>query len=392
LERMIASTNAKFREMHRMAQEIDGRYARRMEEMKWRINAYTKKMEAIRDGFSMGFLSLAGDMDSGSASAMPPGLTSPSSTNHQDLWDYIMALAEISKLSYSMNPNVATELQRALNSIPNIADRTAILNIMIDAPIVNQNLIFAVANQLNINAISGASGVFQRPNITNGFQPTIVFCPEADRANPRGSFYTFFHEVGHLVDWVFSDPRDPSGDDMLTRGSVFGGRLYGALTKDVSEGLHNIANGLPRPPGVTQDMIDRSVNNIINGISVEGLSFLSLEQQFQSQLEEVANIVLRPLNDTQTQVNMVVPGSAFGSITLNVVRGNWAHTTHGYHYHNDNKETPTYRQASEFFANYFASTSLGNQAMLDNKEQFLPNATEFMRQEIIPYLESRMGG
>jgi len=59
-------------------------------------------------------------------------------------------------------------------------------------------------------------------------------------------------------------------------------------------------------------------------------------------------------------------------------------------YTGDNKANPTFNQNSEFFANYFGASMLGNQAMLDNQAQFFPTATERLN-SITNDIVSRIG-
>ena len=157
-----------------------------------------------------------------------------------------------------------------------------------------------------------------------------------------------------------------------------------------------MAAGLPIPSSPTsnkpsQAIIGMAVDGIIGGNLVVLEYGLSDAQRFQLQLQSAMNTILGRDDETERRHEMLIPSNIFGGITNNTVHGAWIHTRPNYWYQNNNKESPTFRQNSEFFANYFSASMLHNQAMLDNMRDFFPDASEILN-DVTANITSRIGG
>jgi len=287
-------------------------------------------------------------------------------------------------------------LQNALGTL-HIYDRTRIMQIIVDAPEDYRNLFFEFADRINVRNMS-ASGVFRTP------RGTIDFNVSEDRNGPKGSYFVFFHEIGHMIDWALVNDRSHLfSNSFFTRQGSFSDTLFNALEKDVESKLRSLANELfgisnHPPEGVFSPQVaeeqntikNKAISNIMAGNIVVAGPGLSSVEQFQLLLQNETNSALRGnSNSDRDEHNMVNPSNVFGGITNNAVRGNWSHTRDNYWF--DNSGNPTYRQNSEFFANHFAAAMLNDEQMLQNERDFFPEAMGVM-DDIIIHMTSQIGG
>jgi len=299
-------------------------------------------------------------------------------------------------------PTVAYEtldaLQAALAPLP-AEDRIAILQIVMNAPEEYRALFFAVADQIHIGCMN-SSGVFFAPNVRYNWngeivefeRATIKFNLANDQENVRGAYFTFFHEVGHLIDWALTD-----NSELFTRGEPHRDPLFTALNNDVRNQLRTVAAGLEMPGDIHSPMQhlyrEQAIENIMSG-RVSSC-------QFQQSLQDEMNRILLG-NDPrfaaahpdldQTRNNMVNPSNIYEGVTNNVVHGWWTHTRPDrQHYWFREDGSVTYSQNSEFFANHFANATLNNEEALAAEEFYFPTASEMLTTTIIPDMTSRLG-
>ena len=406
LNQKIATTNELFKKLFDMIMKADETYAAKMLDIKIQIAMYQTMMQGIRDSFTIMFNSVgmyASDLSPGSPDAS--GLNEVAPTDA----DIALSAAMIAIMQLAQengNAQAGVDILNALTVLPGLQDRAGILNIIVGSPEIYRNMVFAVAHELYIGRID-VPGRFLRPGlVVDGVtieRATIEFnvTDDSNGAGGRGNFFVFFHEVGHLIDWYF---RDTNGRYFLTGGDTFRDNLYTALTRDVESTLRDVAAGLPVPslfPFIESSsplsiasynvIREKAIANIIGGNLVIYEHGLTVPQQFQLLLQDAMDVILGRNDETDRRHEMLNPSNIFGGITNNVVRGAWTHTEVNYWYHNNNKQSPTYMQNLEFFANYFAASMLNNQAMLDNMRDFFPGASEILS-DITANITSRIGG
>jgi len=255
-------------------------------------------------------------------------------------------------------------LDRALSGLPQ-QDRARILQIISQAPEYHRDLIFAYADRINIANTNAERSEFRLSD------QTIHFNLPEDRNNPRGAFWYFFHEVGHMIDW-FTLYEHATFFTLYTPRE----ELFSSLRDDVEYKLHAVAAGLPMNMIRQTDregVRDRAVEAIMAGERVVARAGLSHEQRFQLLLQNTINTLLQGEPDS-TWYNMSNPSNIFGGMTNNAVRGEVRHDTYGtYFYWFDANGMPTYMQNGEFFANHFASAMVRNEEMLQNDRIFFIN-------------------
>ena len=285
-------------------------------------------------------------------------------------------------------------------------ERLEILRIILNAPKPYRCLIFAFADRINIVDIYADIGSFTRA--TGEFRFNII----NDRENRRGPFYTFFHELGHMIDFYINNPRGSCGT--TPKGSMFSGErsewaqlAYDAGRRDVEARLRALANEIAGtmniPPafefGVEIDMTEIAANmavtRIMRGNRIEegqattdiGRLQLELQEQMQELLNNDDDYTMRSVRDV------------FGGHTNEAVRGSnrrRRRVNPRYDYWFNDDGSSTYRQNSEFFADYFAHSArspndpLAVEA-LNNMVEWFPGQMEYM-EKIMEDAASSIGG
>lgn len=171
-------------------------------------------------------------------------------------------------------------------------------------------MIFAHAHRINIADIN-APGTFSRGT------GEIRFNIESDRRNSRGPFYTFFHELGHMIDFYIGNDRNISG--IANYGTMFSGErsqwaqeAYDAGRRDVRNQLNSVADDIlsqppfneigieivanppfaetkivsPRRDEVLDLLRQRAVSNIMRGERVEEGQAITYSQRLQLEIQE----------------------------------------------------------------------------------------------------------
>ena len=285
----------------------------------------------------------------------------------------------------------AIALANALEKLPT-QDRTAIMLLVAAAPAAYRDLFLAHVKWIDISYID-------QPGQFNQTTGQIRFEVLLDRFDRRGTYFVFFHEVGHMIDWALMDGNQNTL--FFTISGSFRDPLYNTLREDVENMLWSVANDIPvnwEPPGVRvlnlpfamsinigsvldvatiyhHNRIRRAaINNILAGNRFDAIRGVdpTPEQEFQASLQtRMINILSGNTHPAHTAANMVIPSNIFGGITDNAVFG--AHTHWIQNYWFDRHGNTTFYQNLEFFAHYFASVMVGNEQAQQNARDFFPS-------------------
>jgi len=368
IEGKISTTNKYMAYLIAELQRTDGRFSDEANRLKERIVYYTNKKIALRDSFiNDNFTSIVTEF-----SRFQIHNTSIFNTSQAELRAFALAGLEIIAIS---GQDTFNTLKAAMSGLP-INAKTNILSIVIDAPEPYQTMFFTVVPYINISTTrhvdvrirtntSGQEYIYNivtqggsfRPTAQN---PTIYFNVAGDSVNPRGPFTTFFHEVGHLVDWKAAGSNNTS---FFLRNH---GALSNAISADVRVKLIYVA-GLPADLNgiASNDFRLIAINNIMAGNRVEEGTELTRSQEFQLNLQHQMDQILRGVgNNDRTEHNMVIPSRMYSDTTNGAIRGTWII--------NPNAKT------IELFADHFAAGMRNDAMILQNARDFLPNAKEVL--------------
>ncbi|MDR1798442.1 MAG: hypothetical protein LBR19_00940 [Bifidobacteriaceae bacterium] len=182
-----------------------------------------------------------------------------------------------------------------------------------------------------LSYVQNASGFY-----TSSTQ-TVSMDMAEDPNDPRGPFYTFFHETGHGVD----DLEDPTGG-FLTRTYTNdqGQTLHDTLVADVRADLTDTVQDFSNDPAQQTRVVDAIINHDTANLAAADQTVLTaLQTEYAHQLR-----------------NHNVASDIYGGITDNVIRANWGHDDPNYWY--DTQGNSTGRQELEFFAGAFAEQAM----------------------------------
>ena len=389
LEAAIKEEIARLEEYLSQLEYTDYVYANKIRAKLDDLLAFNYHLKMIRESFDD-----VGEMASFLSSIMYTGTTRPNLTKEQRnalIRDYLLLTGQIVMQS---SEEVLGHVLNALSPLP-VSDRVEIMRIVVNSDEPYRGMFYNVAHLIHIGNTSlprhdDPLGRFIPPGIradgTRVDRPTIEFDLRTDRNpyNVFGPYFTFFHEVGHLIDWAAQEGNRNYFTSTQPQRDI----LFDAIYYDTSNLLGRVASGLPMPDN--EDYINQAIANIMDGMRVEYRrgDILTPLQRFQLDLQNSTNSVLfgnDPLfteTHPETRQNfytMIIPSNVIGGMTDNAVFGWVRHDgeRHDDYWFNSSGE-PTFRQNREFFAHHFSVSMLNNEPALLASEFYLTTATEVM--------------
>ena len=386
--RSISDTNRHMEALFAELSRIDGECANEVRRIKDLIIQYTNRKINTRDRFINNYFS-------STVGGFPQiHNTSIFSINSRE---EIQAFVDVGlKVIDASCEDTFNALKITMGSLP-LTDRIAILEIVLDGPEMYQDMFFATARYLNIASINAANVTigtrvnregkneeYIRNIGSRGFftstpnNPLVHFNANADRDNDRGAFFTFFHEVGHMIDWVAAG--SDNGHLFSRIDAAFSRPLFNAVSADVRRQVTIVANGLDLsgvPESRRSTYTERAINNIMNGQRIvaetpEEIAALTPAQEVQRDLQIEMGQVLRGAgSNARNSQNMINPSNVYGGVTNNAVRGSAWHPEPSYWFRDGN---PTFNQNIEMFAHHFAASIRNDSQMLQNERDFFPSA------------------
>ena len=321
-----------------------------------------------------------------------------------DLLDDVVA-----RLSGVTDGDTVQALLDSLSPIDKL-DKIVILNIIYNAPPSIRSLILLYVDKIDIQCIN-SGGVFVPLNSSCGRTPGIYFNLAEDRVNPRGPFYTFFHEIGHMIDYWFG-VEIGTGNFFSSSHIQFSEQLFDALTTDVRSKFDDVANQIIRDlmnehnfvaSGVgdfinqQRELLNQAIEEIMAGnrIVYRGQQLTEAQRvqlYLQNKVDEA--LVRRPTTElpNKTWYNMNTVSDTFAGMTNSSVTGTAGDRRRNrYHYWFDINGNPTNFQQMEIFAGVFSNMTLHNDDAIANINHYLPEASGIVG-GIIDYMSSRTGG
>jgi len=277
------------------------------------------------------------------------------------------------------------------------SDKIAIFEVVLDAKPPYRCLFFAFADKINITCINSPAFFYPPdstlPCGTKALTPQIHFNVGTDRNNPRGPFASFFHEIGHMIDWYSGQ-----GESFFTSSvSPDSQRLYDSLRMDVRNQLHIVANDIlssdlfNMPANMSRtveafynQMRNQAIENIMEGKRVEAAT--NEIERLQLAIQDMMADVLHGSNIN----SMVNVWDISAGITNNAIHVPYTARDKKDFWFDENNN-PTGAQQQEFFATQFRNAMLNDDASRANQEEFFGRSTGIM-DEMIRDMASGIGG
>ncbi|MCT1578282.1 T7SS effector LXG polymorphic toxin [Oceanobacillus kimchii] len=200
-----------------------------------------------------------------------------------------------------------------------------------------------------------------------------------DRTNARGAYFTFFHELGHAIDYNHGVKNGMDGfysDHYTSNGKTLANQMHGDVSNRVqSEINHRLDDSKYDHLSSTEKQA--IINNITEEFIYEGPSSVSLTAEEETLYGEVQTQISRELQaDEHNNASDV-----YGGVTVNEIVGRWGHHDNSY-WIDENSEERINEPNKEGFASYYAAYMLEDSEFKDQQlnsvGEFLPNSKEHM--------------
>lgn len=180
--------------------------------------------------------------------------------------------------------------------------------------------------------------------------------PKGGASDPRGPYVTFFHELGHGIDY------------QMTQAGVFdqsNSGLHDILSNDTFSGIEDATRNFTSDPAAISAVVDSFRNGgtpITPGSPEEAIRNMVIDE-YRNNLDVVNN---------PTRVNQIT--DILGGYTNNDLGRNLASGTYG---HDDSYWTDTSR-TKEFFAHNFSNNVTRNAEKVDLMKTYYPGGRDFL--------------
>lgn len=219
-----------------------------------------------------------------------------------------------------------------------------------------------------------------KPGVFNSSKNTLIFNIKEDRMNSRGKYYTFFHEMGHAIDYYYAKENGIEGffsDSFEYKGKTLTEYNYLDVGNNLSESMKEILEDSKYDElsvGEKQTIIKNVKDNLLNQNKLFN-DLSSTEKQIQKDL-----IIEYEAKLDGADHNTV--SDITGGVTNLTVQGSYGHSE-GYWF--DANDNLVRNPNKECFAGYFGREIVGepeHSAGLDSINHYLPNSSQSMQQMI----------
>jgi hypothetical protein len=268
------------------------------------------------------------------------------------------------------NPNHAQKADVFLNPLET-QDTLRIKYLMYTAEEPYRTLTLEYLDRFEITSTTD-SGVFY-PS-----ENAIAFNAEKDRVNDRGAYFTFFHELGHAID--YNSGVDLGMDGYYTNSfTVDGQKLSDHMYNDVENRIRTeLETELNQAEYQNLDREDKGnmVDHIADAFIYRGPSDFTLT----SEEEELYDTIREKLSSELRSDARHNASDIYGGATVNEIIGKWGH--HNANYWIDNQGERVREPNLEGFASYYGSIMIEKgefrDEQLESVGEFLPESREFM--------------
>ncbi len=206
----------------------------------------------------------------------------------------------------------------------------------------------------------------------------ITFNVENDRVNDRGAYFTFFHELGHAIDYYSGADQGMDGyytNSFTIDGQNLSDRMYDDVENRIRTDLEAELNQEAYQHLNEEDKVNM-VNNIADEFIYRGPSDFALTSE-EEELYETIRVQLSDELRTDAHHNA---SDIYGGATVNEIIGKWGH--HNASYWIDDNGERVREPNMEGFASYYGSIMIEEgefrDEQLESVDVYLPESREFM--------------
>jgi hypothetical protein len=209
---------------------------------------------------------------------------------------------------------------------------------------------------------------------------TIKFNLEEDRENPRGVYFTLFHEIGHAVDYYHGADQGMDGyftDSFTIDDKDLTYHMYYDVDNRVRMELEAELD-----KAEYQDLDEEEKTNMVDNVADDFIytGLWDASSSLTSEEEDLYEIVQEQISDELYADEHNAASDVYGGVTLNEIVGKWGH--HEYDYWVDSLGWRIREPNKEGFAHYYGNMMIENGELRDEKmesvDEYLPESREFM--------------
>ena len=210
---------------------------------------------------------------------------------------------------------------------------------------------------------------------------TISFDIEDDRTNVLGHYFTFFHELGHAIDYNYARENDLGttfSGTYTSNGKTLAAHMYSDVEQRI---IKQLDQELEKP--AFKDLTERQkaemIHNVTDVFIHEGPTDTTLSDTEETLYESIQMQISNDLRDDEHNN----ASDVYGGVTVNEIVGKWGHHNNGYWIDEESEERVN-EPNKEGFASYYGAIMLEESDIrglqLKSMEEFLPNASEHMEE------------
>jgi LXG domain of WXG superfamily len=271
------------------------------------------------------------------------------------------------------NPENVRDTNNFLDPLE-IRDTIEIKYLMYTADEPYRGLALRYLGDLEIESIN-ESGVY-RSNSN-----TLSFNIEDDRVNERGPYFTFFHELGHAIDYNYAKENDLGttlSGTFTSNKKTLAAHMYSDVEQRI---IKQLEQEFEQPE--FSDLTDRQkaemIHNITDVFIHEGPTDTILSDTEESLYLSVQTQISNDLKDDEHNN----ASDVYGGVTVNEIVGKWGHHNNGYWIDEESEERVN-EPNKEGFASYYGAMMIEESELRDSQlnsmDEFLPEAKEHMRE------------
>ena len=205
----------------------------------------------------------------------------------------------------------------------------------------------------------------------------IKFNIEEDRNNPRGKYYTFFHEIGHAIDYYSGKESGMKGyysDKFTIDGKTLNDHMYEDVENNIRMELEKELKSSDYEnldSGQKKEMINNVTDNLLN----QNKHYMNLTQD-EIKLQRTIRITY---NKKLSGADNECASDIYGGVTNHMIRGTYGHNKY-YWINKKGKRVnePSLEGFAEYYGRVMAPIGRKRDAGLKSIEKFLPASKQYM--------------
>lgn len=268
------------------------------------------------------------------------------------------------------NPEYVETTDEFLNPLEE-TDIVEIKFLMYTAEEPHRTLSMQYLDQFEIGSTT-ESGVFYASD------NALHFNVSEDRENVRGAYFTFFHELGHAIDYYHGTENGDTffSDSFESEGMTLTEHMHDDVENRIRQELNGALNE-PAYNDLSLNEKEQMMNRIVDEMVYTGPSNTTLtnsEEELYSIVQEKLSEELKPDEHNNTS-------DVYGGVTVNEVVGKWGHHNVDYWIDEDTGERIN-EPNKEGFASYYSSIMIEDSEIRDQElasvKEYLPESKVHM--------------